>query len=233
MPARSAYIKLAVFAAVVAGAFAVARAAGLAEYTDVQALAGAVRRARDVPWAPVLFVLAYVLLTTVGLPGSALTLAGGAIFGFWLGTALNWLGATLGATCAFLLARLLGQDAVGRLLGRHAARLDRAAAQHGFAALLRLRLLPVVPFNALNFGAAFARVPLRPYVAATALGIIPGTAVYTYFADAVLSGAEGARRQALVRVAVAGALLILLSFTPAVARRLGWIGGAGPAEEPN
>ena len=233
MPARSAYIKLAVFAAIVAGAFAAARAAGLAEYADVQALAAAVRHARDVPAAPALFVLAYVLLTTVGLPGSALTLAGGAIFGFWVGTALNWLGATLGATGAYLLARALGQDAVGRLLGRHATRLDRAAARHGFLALLRLRLLPVVPFNALNYGAALAGVPLRPYVAATALGIIPGAAVYTYFADAVLSGAEGARRQALVRVAIAGTLLVLLSFAPAIARRLGWMGAAGRPGQPS
>jgi uncharacterized membrane protein YdjX (TVP38/TMEM64 family) len=233
MPARSPYIKLAILAAIVVGAFAAARAAGIAEYTDVRALAAAVRRARDLPAAPVLFVLAYVLLTTVGLPGSALTLAGGAIFGFWLGTALNWLGATLGATGAYVLARTLGQEAVGRLLGRHAARLDRAAAQHGFAALLRLRLLPVIPFNALNFGAAFAGVPFRSYVAATAIGIVPGTAVYTYFADAVLSGAEGARRQALVRVAIAGTLLVLLSFAPAVARRLGLIGPAAHSGEPS
>jgi uncharacterized membrane protein YdjX (TVP38/TMEM64 family) len=223
MPSRSPYIKLAVLVAVLGGAVLVARWAGLERYTDLGALAGAVRRAREVPFAPLLFVVAYAVIAAFGLPALALTLAGGAIFGVGLGLALNWAGATLGAVGGYLLARALGRDAVSRLLGRHASRLDQLASAHGFATIFRLRLIPVVPFNALNFGAGLAGVPLRAYAAGTALGIVPGTFVYTYFADSLLGGAAGARQQALVRVAIAGALLVLLSFVPLLARRLGWI----------
>jgi uncharacterized membrane protein YdjX (TVP38/TMEM64 family) len=86
--------------------------------------------------------------------------------------------------------------------------------------VLRLRLLPLVPFNVLSFAAGLAGVPFRPYLAATALGILPGTIVYTYFADSLLAGVEGASRQAFARVAAAGALLLAVSFGPALVRRL-------------
>lgn len=220
---RSPYGKLALLAAIVAAAVLAARWAGFSRFTEVEALAGAVREVRELPFAPLLFVAFYAAIAAFGLPALALTLAGGAIFGLGWGTLLNWLGATLGALGGYLLARSLGRDAVARLLGAHAARLDRLATAHGFGAILRLRLLPIVPFNALNFAAGVAGVPLRAYVLGTALGIVPGTFVYTYFADSLLAGAAGAREQALLRVAVAGALLVLLSFLPAAARRLGWV----------
>lgn len=220
---RSPYGKLALLAAIVGAAVLAARWAGLSRFTELEALAGAVRDVRELPFAPLLFVAVYAAIAAFGLPALALTLAGGAIFGLGWGTLLNWLGATLGALGGYLLARSLGRDAVTRLLGAHAARLDRLATAHGFGAILRLRLLPIVPFNALNFAAGVAGVPLRAYVLGTALGIVPGTFVYTYFADSLLAGAAGAREQALLRVAVAGALLVLLSFLPAAARRLGWV----------
>jgi len=185
-----------------------------------------VRELRGTPGVAPGFVVAYAIAAGLGLPGSVFTLAGGALFGTLLGTLLNWIGATIGATIAYLIARSLGRDAVRKLLGKHAGALDRAVADGGFANLLRLRLIPIVPFNALNFGAGLAGVPLRSYVLATALGILPGTAVYTFFADALLSGAAGARQDALVRVGIAGGLLVLLSFVPALARRLGWVGPA-------
>ena len=211
------------------GTFLLARSQGLFRYRDLATLAEAVRGARDMPAAAPLFVLIYVAATTVGLPGSVLTLAGGAIFGVAGGTLLNWLGATIGATSAYLLARALGEDAVRGLLGKHAAALDKLSGARGFLTLLRLRLIPIVPFNALNFGAGLAGVKGRPYISATALGILPGTAIYTYFADALLSGAEGAQEEAFVRVAIAGGLLVLLSFVPAVARKLGWLPDASTA----
>lgn len=223
MSFRSPYFKLALLAVVLGGAVVLARWAGLSRYADLETLAGAVRQARELPFAPLLFVAAYAVVATLGLPALALTLAGGAIFGVGLGFVLNWAGATLGAVGGYLLARALGRDAVGRLLGRHAGRLDALASAHGLTTVLRLRLIPLVPFNALNFGAGLAGVPLRAYAAGTALGIVPATFVYTYFADGLLRGAEGAREQALVRVAIAGGLLVLLSFIPALARRLGWI----------
>jgi uncharacterized membrane protein YdjX (TVP38/TMEM64 family) len=216
----SAYVRLGVLAAVLAAAGYAAYRLGVFELRDPQRLGDAIRRARDVPALPVLFVLGYIIATVLGLPGTVFTLAGGAIFGTVLGSLLNWTGATLGALGAYTLARRLGSDAVRNLLGRHASALDALTSKAGFATLFRLRLIPVVPFSALNFAAGLAPATFRAYALSTALGIIPGTVVYTYFADSLVAGVTGARQRALVHVVIASALLIAISFVPALTQRL-------------
>jgi uncharacterized membrane protein YdjX (TVP38/TMEM64 family) len=215
-----AYIRLAVLVAILAVGGYTAYRLGFFELRDPKRLAAAIERMRDVPALAMLFVIGYALATVFGVPGTVFTLAGGAIFGTLLGSLLNWAGATLGALGAYVLARRLGSDAVRKLLGRRAGALDALTSKADLATLFRLRLIPVVPFNALNFAAGFARVRFRAYALSTALGIIPGTVVYTYFADSLVAGVTGARQRAFVHVAIAGALLIVLSFVPALARRL-------------
>jgi uncharacterized membrane protein YdjX (TVP38/TMEM64 family) len=221
-PARRGrgYVRLAVLVAILAAAGYTAYRLGVFELGKPERLGDVIRRASDVPALPVLFVLAYVVATVFGVPGTVFTLAGGAIFGVLFGSFLNWVGATLGAVGAYTLARRLGSDAVRDLLGRRATTLDTLSSKVGFATLFRLRLIPVVPFNALNFAAGLVPAPFRAYVLSTALGIIPGTVVYTYFADSLVAGVTGARDRAFVHVAIAGALLIALSFVPTLARRL-------------
>lgn len=216
-----ALVKLGILAAIIAAASFTAWKTGLSEYTDLSNAAAAVRDLRDVPFVMPLFVLAYALAATFGLPGSILTLVGGGMFGFGLGTLLNWSGATAGAVGAYTLARTLGRDAFRGVVGKYGDKLDMLAQNQGFLAILRLRLIPAVPFNVLNFASGLAGVPARSYIIATALGIIPGTAIYTYFADALLAGAEGAQERALLRLGIAGGLLVLLSFVPAIARKFG------------
>ena len=161
--------------------------------------------------------------TLPGLAGLVLTLVGGAVFGFWWGALLNLLGANLGASAAFWVARLLGREGLHALLGdRLSGGLDRLAHQAGFAWLLRLRLIPIVPFNLLNFASGLTALPWRTYAAATAIGVIPATLVYTFFADALLSGSREAGHRVFVRLLIAGALLVLLSFVPTIARKLGF-----------
>lgn len=218
---RGALVRLMVLALILAGGAYGAYRLGLFELRDPGRLAEAVRAAREIPALPVLFIAAYALAMVVGLPGTVFTLAGGAIFGVAAGSVLNWAGATLGAVGAYGLARTVGGGAVRGILGRHGAKLDLLTERAGFLALLRLRLIPVIPFNALNFAAGLAPVPLRPYVLSTAIGIIPGTVVYTYFADSLIAGATGAKDRAFLHLAVAAALLIALSFGPTVVRRLG------------
>lgn len=197
----------------------------LLRFTPLRALVSrsgilaALARIRATPAAPLLFVVVYAVSAALALPGSALTLAGGAVFGLWPGVALNLAGATVGATVAFLLARGLGRDFVSRRLRGRAAALDRKAERHGFRGILLLRLVPLVPFNALNYGAGLSAVRLRDYVLASAVGMLPGTFAYTYFADAILAGSAGARRDANLHVIVAGALLVLLSLLPLLRRR--------------
>lgn len=173
-------------------------------------------------WAGPAFVGIYTVAAALNFSGLALTLLGGVVFGFWWGAFFNTLGANLGATAAFWLARRLGRDGLQPFFGDRLAGLDRLTQQSGFAWLLRLRLIPVVPFNLLNLASGLTALPWRTYAAATALGILPGTLVYTFFADAILAGSRDATRGAYVRVLIAGGLLVLLSFAPTLARRAGW-----------
>ena len=188
--------------------------------TSPRALVDRASALRDVWWAPIVFVVAYALLAALNFSGLALTLVGGAVFGVVWGTVLNTVGANLGASGGYWLARALGRDGVRFLAGDRLAVVDRFAAAGGFPWLLRLRLVPVVPFNLLNLAAGLSVMPWPPFAAATAIGILPGTIVYTWFADALVAGSREASRDALVRVVAAGGALILLSFAPWIVRRL-------------
>lgn len=198
----------------------VATRTGLLDLRDPETLLAAIDKARAVPYVHVLFVLVYIVVATFGLPATPFTLAGGILFGTGLGSLLNWLGATLGATGTYLLARLVGGDALRGLLGGQAARLDLLAGKQGFSTLFRLRLLPVIPFNALSFTAALSGIGIRPYVAATGLGILPGTIIYTYFAGSLVGGVSGASSAARTNLIIASVLLLTLSFLPTIVARI-------------
>jgi uncharacterized membrane protein YdjX (TVP38/TMEM64 family) len=175
--------------------------------------------------APLIFVPIYAGAVALAIPGTILTLAGGAVFGLWWGTLFNWLGANLGANLAYLLARFLGRDGITRLVGDRAEKwpamekLDRAVTTHGFRGMLTLRLIPIFPFNALNFGGGLVGLSWPTYALSTGLGILPGTFVYTMFADALLQGSTEASRDAFLQMALAGALLVFLSFLPLILKK--------------
>jgi len=129
--------------------------------------------------APAAFVTIYVGLTVLLFPAVVATLAGGALFGAVAGSLITLVAAIVGATIAFVIGRRLGQADVQRLIGGRAARVEDWLRQRGFVALLYARLVPIVPFNLLNYAAGMTGISLRSYVAATAIGIVPGTVAYT------------------------------------------------------
>lgn len=136
--------------------------------------------------APVVFVSCYAVLTVLLFPGAVITAAGGVLFGALWGTVVTVVGATVGATAAFLVARRLGRDQVGRIIaGTRVERLDAWLEERGFLAVLYLRLVPLVPFNALNYAAGITSVHLRDYLVATALGIIPGSLAFATLGSAI------------------------------------------------
>ncbi len=215
------YLRLAVLVAILVAAALVVRAAALRDDAAARAFVEGLERVRGSGWAPVGFVACYSVATALALPGSLLTIAGGAVFGFWWGAALNTLGANLGANAAFVVARALGRDGVRRLAGPRLHGLDRATAQHGLTGLLLLRLIPLVPFNALNYGSGLTAIRWRDYAVATALGILPGTMVYTFFADALVQGSTSASAEARAKLWIAAGLFVLLALIPMIARRRG------------
>ena len=219
-----AVLRLAAIVLILAGGFLVVRLTPAGEYLTREGVGAAIEHLRSNPWAPVIFVAVYAAATALAVPGTVLTLAGGALFGFAWGTLYNAVAANIGANAAFGLARGLGRDAVRRLAGSDSkalARLDAAVSRHGFQGLLTLRLIPLVPFNVLNFGSGLLPMKWSTYAAATAIGILPGTAVYTFFAEALLQGSQDASRDAIARLLLAGGLLVLMSFLPAILKRLG------------
>ena len=219
--AKGAVVKLGLLLALIAGGLVVANATPLDQYFSREGIGQAIDWIRASEAAPVLYVVIYASATALAIPGSILTLGGGALFGVVWGTVYTTIAANIGANVAFGVARYLGRDGIRKLAGSRLDALDRAAEDHGFRGLFTLRLIPVIPFNALNFGAGLTSISWGNYALATAIGIFPGTVVYTMFADALLAGSQEASRDALIRVLISGALLIFLSFLPSLARRLG------------
>ncbi|MBF0169812.1 MAG: TVP38/TMEM64 family protein [Nitrospinae bacterium] len=172
------------------------------------------------PVAALLFVAVYVVGTILTVPGTILSLLGGALFGVWLGTALVIVGATLGACGAFFVARFMARDFVAERFGKAAwiARIDRGIAEEGIWFILFIRVVPLFPFNWINYAAGLTRVRSRDFVLGTAIGIIPGSFVYVNVAaratDAVTAG------HVTPELGVALGLLGLLALVPIVYRRM-------------
>ena len=137
-------------------------------------------------WGPAVFVLGYAAATLAFVPGSLLTMAAGAIFGLAKGTLLVFLGATVGSTFSFLVARYVARGAIERKLAdrpRFRA-IDRAVARQGLKIIFLVRLSPVFPYNLLNYGLGLTRIRLLHYVLAC-FGMIPGTFLYVYYGKAL------------------------------------------------
>jgi uncharacterized membrane protein YdjX (TVP38/TMEM64 family) len=147
-------------------------------------------------WGQVLFVVIYVAATVLLIPGSALGLGAGALFGVVRGSVLVSLASTLGATCAFLLGRYLARDWVAKRLGRHRsfAAIDRAVGVEGWRIVFLARLSPVFPFTLLNYALGLTRVPLRDYVLASWIGMMPGTVMYVYLGSLARAGVADRQR---------------------------------------
>lgn len=136
-------------------------------------------------WGPLVFIAGYVVATVAFVPGSLLTLAAGAIFGILEGVVYVFIGASVGATLAFLAGRYVARSAVERRLAGNAGfhRMERAVEGEGLKIVTLLRLSPVFPFNLLNYGLGLTSVRLRDYVVAH-LGMLPGTLLYVYYGRA-------------------------------------------------
>ncbi|MGH8058267.1 MAG: TVP38/TMEM64 family protein [Candidatus Entotheonellia bacterium] len=170
--------------------------------------------------AVVLFIGAYTLITGLSLPGAAImTLAGGFLFGSMLGTLYVNLGATMGATLAFLASRYLLRDWVERQFGQQLDTFQRGFAENAFYYLITLRLILIFPFFLVNLLSGLTRVSIATYIAATAIGIIPGSFVYAY-AGRQLGTLNSIAEIATPRVLLAFTLLGLLALVPVVYRKL-------------
>jgi uncharacterized membrane protein YdjX (TVP38/TMEM64 family) len=174
--------------------------------------------ARFGPWSPIMFVLVYSLATVLFVPGSILTVLGGALFGPLWGTLWNLSGATLGATLAFAIARYLGADWVTLRAGERLARLIRGVEEEGWRFVAFVRLVPLFPFNLVNYAFGLTRVGLGEYAIASFVCMAPGACAYTYLGyagSAAASGQAGAIKKALLGLA----MVAVIAFLPRLIRR--------------
>ena len=164
--------------------------------------------------AAALFVLIYIAVAGLSLPGAViLTLAGGFLFGFVWGTLFVNLGATTGATLAFLASRYLLRDWVERKFGKWLGPVQQGFEKNAFSYLMTLRLIPLFPFFVVNLVSGLTRMNVGAYVAATAIGIIPGSFVYAY-AGRQLGAINSLKDIASPGVIGAFVLLGLLALVP-------------------
>lgn len=156
-------------------------------------------------YAPLVFIACYAIATVFFLPGLLFTLAGGALFGPFYGTLYNLAGATLGATLAFLTARYIAYDWVAQRTGNRLRQLVEGVEEEGWRFVAFARLVPLFPFNLLNYALGLTRLRLSHYVITSFVFMAPGGAAYTYLGYAgreVASGGEDFIRKALLALAI-------------------------------
>lgn len=197
---------------------------GLAIYyrgaVDVEAVEGWVAAAGI--WAPLLFMLAYVVATVFFLPGLVFTIAGGALFGPVFGTIYSLTGATVGAVAAFLVSRYVAGDWVREKAGGRLQKLMEGVADEGWRFVAFVRLVPLFPFNLLNYALGLTPIRLLSYALATFVFMLPGAAAYTYVGFAgreALAGGESVIRHVLLALALLAAVAFLPRIVKAVRKK--------------
>jgi len=132
------------------------------------------------------FIIVYAVATVLLAPGSVLTIGAGFVFGLWKGFLAVSVGATLGASLGFLMARFIARDKVEAIARRNEKfrKIDNAIGKQGAKLIFLLRLSPVIPFNLSNYFYGLTAVKFWPYVLASWIGMIPGTFLYVYIGTA-------------------------------------------------
>jgi uncharacterized membrane protein YdjX (TVP38/TMEM64 family) len=132
------------------------------------------------------FIIVYAVATVLMAPGSILTIGAGFVFGLWKGFLAAWVGATLGASLAFLVARFVARDKIESIARRNEKfrKIDNAIGRQGAKLIFLLRLSPVIPFNLSNYFYGLTAVKFWAYALASWLGMIPGTLLYVYIGTA-------------------------------------------------
>ena len=174
-----------------------------AHFFKGEILRGWIETARSSGWGPAAFVAVFTAGSMMALPSVGFSLLGGAVFGFWPGVAYNLVGCNLGALAAFGVARVLGRETVRSWVrGDKLARLETAVERHGYPVIVAFRILPILPFNAVNFGSALLRIRFADYALGTLVGTFPATVLFTYTATVPGGGRNGRLEAAVLALAL-------------------------------
>jgi uncharacterized membrane protein YdjX (TVP38/TMEM64 family) len=136
-------------------------------------------------WGPLVYVLLYAVGPSFLVPGAIMTIAGGLAFGAMWGAVYSLIGADIGAIVAFGAGRFLGRGFVESVVGKRFDSMLGRIAKHGFQIIFYLRMVPVIPYNALNLVAGASRITFRDYFWASVIGMVPGTILFAFLGDAL------------------------------------------------
>ena len=170
-------------------------------------------------YGPLVFILIYAIATVSFMPGSVLTITGGLLFGPYLGTLFNIIGATLGATGAFLMARYIAGDWAIKKSGPRLQPLLEGIKEEGWRFVAFVRLVPFIPFNLLNYALGLTQIRLSQYIIASSIFMLPGCIAYTYLGHVgaeAAAGKEGLIQKGLLALAI----LAIVAFLPRIIKRI-------------
>ncbi|MCK4863905.1 MAG: VTT domain-containing protein [Gammaproteobacteria bacterium] len=187
------------------------------EQFDANALESWVKDAGSA--GPIVFMLIYIIGTVFFLPGSVLTLAGGALFGPVYGAFYNLTAATIGAMISFIAARYLAHDWVEKKTGGRMKQLKQGVEGEGWKFVAFVRLVPLFPFNILNYALGLTKIKFSHYSIATYIFMLPGAIAYTYLGYVgreAVAGGDGL----IQKIMLALALLAIVGFLPSLIGRL-------------
>jgi uncharacterized membrane protein YdjX (TVP38/TMEM64 family) len=166
-------------------------------------------------WGPVVFIAVYTIAPALFLPGSVLTLAGGALFGPFAGALFSLMGATIGATVAFLIARYVAADWVERRVSGRLRDIKAGVEREGWRFVAFVRLVPLFPFNLLNYALGLTRLSVQTFAVTSFIAMAPGALAYAYLGDAgreAVSGGPDLVRKGLLALALLAAVTLLPSL---------------------
>ncbi len=211
---RHLLLRFLVLVVIVGAGFAILRWTPLADHLTVEKVSAVLERLRGAWWAPVALIASYLLLCPV-MPATPLMVAGGMVFGPVMGAVYNIIGTFLGGAVTYFLGRGLGHDFVLHLAGNRLKKAERVIARRGFWGLIGARFLPV-PFPLVNYCMALAGIRPALFLTTTALGLIPGVTIFTYFASLLTKAASGEWSGIVAQFVVASLLMFLLTFIPQI-----------------
>jgi len=214
-PRKGAWIKFLIFLLFLAAVVAAVRITGVSRYLEQQTLRTWIGSYGAL--APIVYVLVYTVTPALFLPGLPITVAGGILFGPLWGVVYAIIGATMGASVAFLVSRYLARQWVEeRLKSPRWRRLDQAVEKHGWKVVAFTRLVPLFPFNLLNYAFGLTKIGFRQYVVATFFFMLPACIAFIVFSSSLLDLIRG---KVSLTFVIGLVLVILVSMLPFIYRR--------------
>jgi uncharacterized membrane protein YdjX (TVP38/TMEM64 family) len=210
-----AFVKLLLFLAFIVATVVAVKTTGVSRYLEQQTLTTLIQSYGSV--APLLYVCVYALAPAFFVPGLPFTILGGILFGPLWGVVYAIVGSTAGACVAFLVSRYLARDWVEQQLSNPRwRRLDEGVEKHGWKVVAFTRLIPLFPFNMLNYAFGLTKIGFRPYAMATFLCMLPACIAFIVFSSSLLDLLRGKVSFAFI---IGSLLIILVSLFPILYRR--------------